>query len=1435
MKCRYPVAYVLALLPAAAMCSMFTQYHSAADTSLAMRVVIGGSCRDLYATKRLYSDAQFMFREVPALDGSGGVSLTPSANPGYYICDDADRSGRLVALISPPSAALCSFKKVAGLSNPSLVSFEQGGRYIGYAKAYDYDCAVWFDGKPGWTVGLVSRPAFPSLATWVTSDSGPVQIYLQHTSSSLGSCHGAVAFLNSYGDTTAWDAVPALDASAKSAAAFSLRLVANSSLFLAAPQSRNGTSAPATLSDCRARPSDCTWAVDVPQSETSGVLSLRVAGGNWTLDVQANSTTPQCPGATAGAAVVRLGQGATLGLWRVAYDIPNTPEVVAPADNSSSEEAAAPGSCANYKLCRTCATAPLPCGWCADTGVCSEGTAARPSNCSASQWLFNTCVAPAPPRGSHGSGKASLVAPLVGGIVGGLAVLSAVVVAAALVTRGVRGRAPAVVNLPVELEAPGVFTALDFASLGTTAPMPGSVSAANGTRSSGSDVMAVPPGVATVFVTTLSYAATSAQTVSAEMVQPVSLFSDDTLTQQRVYVHDDGTPSYFDRSGQPAEPLRTRRQAEQQAANSPATMPDSWDAEANAKRARFAQDLSASVSRRAKTRATEPLVVVLVQYPDYATRAGTKEHILRKVFNASSTEGDTVNSYYAIQSDGKFQFSVAPETSGDANDGVIGPVTVNCAWLNRSKTGRNTDYDCVQRGALLAAAEFLDLESFDLNADGLIDGSELHVVLVVAGGENSGLTAAGIARCPNVWAFMQLGAGLRVEAQGVAFGEHVVIGENVGDCTEPFHIGTISHELGHTLGLLDVYDQDSGNSFVGYYCLMDIGCWNNNGNNPGMISPFLRSYLGWLTPTVVSAADTASFTLKPAALDRNAVLQFGANPNGVDWEWGTAKAHSGIGEYFLVENRQQVGCDKYTPGSGVIVWHINEAAAPESTRVSAASVIMKLLRRNQTTPLEIKSANDVLSNGASQSMYCGANDSTVMPNTLLDNESASCVSFSASVNTRTLEASVKPWTDTGCGSCVWGQGGIAPPTREYSFIEKFGLSLVPMDSTAANVTFRNGFGTVELPFAFNFGGADYTKAFIGAAGFINFVSINLAINGGGKNPTIAPYSGGAAATSALVRSFACTAQFGAAGQQCYAVQWNTAALTFQAVLTQSGDIYFLYSGSVTKGPVTFVSTGPAGAVVYAGTVWIYYDWSTPSASPAALLVAPRRLGLLGLPWSDSLETVEPASWSNVLCARPSDVCGSASGNALTFDPDHCHNNLAVPVGFNVSGCTNVSISFVFGPSQASAPAGCSSVAQTVFWGLAWNALGYPSSDWLMAAVGDNTATVAPNGAQSMYIIWDWVSKGRFYIDDVRVQCVAPTPQAPVAESSSALSNETSAVSLTPVASSKARSSTSETLSHGSATSGEQAKSGTETSSSFSSSAAALSASVAVLAASLLAL
>ena len=140
-----------------------------------------------------------------------------------------------------------------------------------------------------------------------------------------------------------------------------------------------------------------------------------------------------------------------------------------------------------------------------------------------------------------------------------------------------------------------------------------------------------------------------------------------------------------------------------------------------------------------------------------------------------------------------------------------------------------------------------------------------------------------------------------------------------GACDKIQTIGVFAHELGHTLGLPDLYDTDSASPSAG------VGAWStmsyqylstvNLADTPPHYDAWSKSLLGWLTPTDLTARNVGVEI--PATEARPYAARLLANPSGVQI--------GGTGEYFLVENRQRSGFDARLPGCGLLVWHVDES------------------------------------------------------------------------------------------------------------------------------------------------------------------------------------------------------------------------------------------------------------------------------------------------------------------------------------------------------------------------------------------------------------------------------------------------------------------------------------------------------------------------------
>ncbi len=122
-------------------------------------------------------------------------------------------------------------------------------------------------------------------------------------------------------------------------------------------------------------------------------------------------------------------------------------------------------------------------------------------------------------------------------------------------------------------------------------------------------------------------------------------------------------------------------------------------------------------------------------------------------------------------------------------------------------------------------------------------------------------------------------------------------------------MGVFGHEYGHTLGLPDLYDTDYSSEGLGDWSMMAGGSWNNGGKTPAHFDAWCKSKLGF------SEVDRLME-------NRTDVEILQAETSPVSYRlWTSGQIRS---QYFLVENRQKVGFDKYLPGHGLLIYHVDE-------------------------------------------------------------------------------------------------------------------------------------------------------------------------------------------------------------------------------------------------------------------------------------------------------------------------------------------------------------------------------------------------------------------------------------------------------------------------------------------------------------------------------
>ena len=360
-----------------------------------------------------------------------------------------------------------------------------------------------------------------------------------------------------------------------------------------------------------------------------------------------------------------------------------------------------------------------------------------------------------------------------------------------------------------------------------------------------------------------------------------------------------------------------------------------------------------------------PLVMIVIGFNG---QAYNPEYDWGTLFFEGST---SLAQYYMDMSFGQFTFLPVQETSAygvdgntspsdQENDGIIHvqlSTTKQKGWA-LSNYDRAADLENMKAfaDALSIAGEYMDFSAYDSNGDGMIQNSELAVGFVVAGHDAAYVAsisalnkkyfswpnAFSFSECRDMWKNNLSGFPEVPVIDGVKVDAYIAIAEcydangrynSSGNNIKQETIGTLAHELGHYLGLPDLYDTgSSGGAWSKYECLylslMDSGCYGEDlsGNSlPFSLDIWSRVRLGWVEPVTLEP-DTDPVSIA-GSFDRYA-------DDPIVLRVNTPREN----EYYLIENRRFTGWDAgmggyYSKaatsggedrGGGLILWHIDE-------------------------------------------------------------------------------------------------------------------------------------------------------------------------------------------------------------------------------------------------------------------------------------------------------------------------------------------------------------------------------------------------------------------------------------------------------------------------------------------------------------------------------
>ncbi|MDH4157093.1 MAG: M6 family metalloprotease domain-containing protein [candidate division Zixibacteria bacterium] len=289
------------------------------------------------------------------------------------------------------------------------------------------------------------------------------------------------------------------------------------------------------------------------------------------------------------------------------------------------------------------------------------------------------------------------------------------------------------------------------------------------------------------------------------------------------------------------------------------------------------------------------LLAVLVEFTDHPASVG-ESFFDSLVFG---TQGATVSSYYGEISYGQLDLVTLhlPSSVG----WVTAPNTYAYYVDGKSGTGdypRNTQKLVEDIVDMIDAA--VDFAQYDNDGDGFVDN--LMVVHSGPGAEFSGGD-------DDIWSHKYAIAPR--EKDNVYISTYTIQPEywtEPGDMT----VGIYAHELGHVFGLPDLYDTDYSSRGIGRWGLMSYGSWNGPsgmGESPAHPCAWSRAVMGFVVPSEITAS-------------RYEAAMSDVETGGPVFRLPTAVPGN---QYFLVENRQRVGFDAHLPGSGLLIWHVDES------------------------------------------------------------------------------------------------------------------------------------------------------------------------------------------------------------------------------------------------------------------------------------------------------------------------------------------------------------------------------------------------------------------------------------------------------------------------------------------------------------------------------
>ncbi len=292
------------------------------------------------------------------------------------------------------------------------------------------------------------------------------------------------------------------------------------------------------------------------------------------------------------------------------------------------------------------------------------------------------------------------------------------------------------------------------------------------------------------------------------------------------------------------------------------------------------------------------LLCILIGFTDvpFTKTHADFENLFNQVNYSANGATGSVKDYYLENSYGQFNLTVT----------VAGPYTAdhNMAYYGANDSnGNDSDPRALVEEAVNKADADVNYADFDNDGDGSVDG----VYVIYAGyGEEAGASSDAI--WAHAWSITP------VTLDGKTISRYSTSAELRGNSSTTITtIGVICHEFGHVLGAPDYYDTDyaeSGGQYTGMgkWDIMAGGSWNNQGLSPANHNPYTKVYIyHWAPITTITTPQNIEI--------------FPTNTAEANFFRINTKTD---GEYYILENRQNIGFDQALPGHGLMIYHVHK-------------------------------------------------------------------------------------------------------------------------------------------------------------------------------------------------------------------------------------------------------------------------------------------------------------------------------------------------------------------------------------------------------------------------------------------------------------------------------------------------------------------------------